>query len=129
MRVLLHSHDFLPIVGGVSRVSDTLAMTLRKKGVEVTVLTDTPPNGEVVSVPYPVFRRCTAAEKLKLVRKADLVHVNGYALRLLPYCLLQAKPLIWTHAGHHASCLNGDGNHDGLACHHSLFRCLALTSR
>jgi glycogen(starch) synthase len=129
MRVLLHSKTFYPSVGGIERVSQTLAGTLWNHGIDLRVVTDTPLGDKPELGPYPVVRVPSARRLRTLVREADVAHANGFSLQLLPYCLLYRKPIIWTHAGHQASCLIGEGRHQGQPCQHRWHRCFLLTRR
>ncbi|NPB02972.1 MAG: glycosyltransferase family 4 protein [Thermotogae bacterium] len=54
MRVLIFTESFLPLKTGVAKFSYELALTLRRKGVEVVVLTGNFPN--MPEVPFPVER-------------------------------------------------------------------------
>ncbi len=129
MRVLLHSKVFYPSVGGFERVSETLAEILHTRGIDVQILTDTPLSGAPEVGPYPVIRGSSSTEKRKLVHEADIVHVRGFCLELLFPSLLYRKPIVWTHSGHQASCLTGNGFHEGRLCNHRWHRCLPLTYR
>jgi glycogen synthase len=129
MRVLLHSRCFFPSVGGLERVSQLLADTLHCRGIRLHLVTDTPLVGHAEVGPYPVTRSPSRRRLCLLVRDADIVHANGFSLQLLPYCILYGKPMIWTHAGHQASCLTGEGRHYGESCNHEWHRCFALVHR
>ena len=129
MKLLLHSKVFYPSVGGIEQVSLSLAESLSKQGVDVTVLTDTPLEDHPEVDGYRVVRGATRLEQRELVRKADLVHSNGFSLQLLPSCVLYRRPLIWTHASQQASCLISDGRHEGQPCGHRWWRCFRLTRR
>jgi glycosyltransferase involved in cell wall biosynthesis len=60
-------------------------------------------------------------------RQVDIVHANGFSLTTLPIAVASRRPLIWTHHGHQAACLQGAGWHEGGRCGYSLVTCAALT--
>lgn len=126
MRILLHSKTFYPSVGGVERVTHTLASYLSTQRIIVQVVTDTPFSGATEPGEYPVVRRPSSSQKARLVCESDLVHVNGFSLDLLPYALFFGKPLIWQHQGYQASCIAGIAWHAGQHCHYQSVRCFRL---
>ncbi|MGW2565737.1 glycosyltransferase family 4 protein [Streptomyces sp. NPDC001537] len=120
LRVLLVSHYYPPHVGGIENVVHREARGLAARGVEVTVLTSagrssvTFEDGVRVvrvaawngaerraGVPFPLFSPALLTTALRLVRRADAVHIHdclylsswaaGLAARLTrtPYVLTQ----------------------------------------
>ena len=108
MRILLHSHSFHPVVGGVETIAVTLAEQLHKMGHEVTVVTETPDKAPS-SFPFQVLRCPSVWQKWNLARSVDIIHANGTSLVMVPYAALVGTPFVWTHNGYQASCVDGLG--------------------
>ncbi len=121
--------DFHPTVGGIQRCSAILADYLHRYGVQVQVVTETPSAG-CDHFPYPVLRRPTPPQLYRAVRDSDLVHSNGYSLRMLPWAVLLGRPIVYTHAGYQAICPNGLGWYEGMRdVDYHLGRCLVEERR
>lgn len=129
LSVLLHSRAFYPQIGGLERVSQMLAEQLTALGHKITVLTDTPLGDATELGPFRVVRGASRDERRALVAEADLVHVNGFSVQLVRHCWRARKPLIWTHAGHQAICVEGNLLHGKTGCGGHVGRCLLLSLR
>jgi hypothetical protein len=72
MRLLLPSRCFYPSIGGLERVSELLAATIWRLGIEVVVLTETQLGAVQETGPYGVIRRASMQETRKLIRGVAL---------------------------------------------------------
>jgi len=103
VKVCLYSHAFWPSVGGIETVSDLLANYLRGCGVEVTLVTQTPANGNTEPRPYRVVRTPTAAEFAQVAAAHDVVHCNGMSVRGVLTAFGCGVPVIVTHQSYNAA--------------------------
>ncbi|NEB93335.1 glycosyltransferase family 4 protein [Streptomyces bauhiniae] len=125
LKVLLVSHYYPPHVGGIENVVHREAKGLSEQGAEVTVLTSADRSSSTVEdgvrvvrvaawngaerragVPFPLFSPALLTTALRLVRRADVVHIHdclylsslaaGLAARLTrtPYVLTQHVALV-----------------------------------
>jgi glycogen(starch) synthase len=112
-RVLIYSADFWPVVGGVQSVVMTLARgfaagTQIPGRIECTVVTDTPVGtASDADLPFRVVRNPSLVELVRLIRRSDLVHIAGPALRPLALSFVFRKPVVVEHHGFQALCPNG----------------------
>jgi glycosyltransferase involved in cell wall biosynthesis len=129
MNVLLYSRSYLPQLGGIEQASYLLARELVKRGHLVTVVTDVPsdPGGDP-ALGFEVVRKRSLRDLVRLARRHDIVHSNGFSLWGAALSLRASRPLVFTHAGFQASCLEGSGWHDGRYCGFRLQRCASLTA-
>lgn len=129
MKVLLYSRSYLPRLGGIEQASYLLARELTKRGHLVTLATDVPsdPAGDP-ALGFEVVRRRSLRDLVRLARRHDIVHSNGFSLWGAALSLRASRPLVFTHAGFQASCLEGSGWHDGRYCGFRLQRCARLTA-
>jgi glycosyltransferase involved in cell wall biosynthesis len=76
--------------------------------MECTVVTETPANRAADSdLPFRLVRKPSLIELARLIRKSDLVHVAGPALRPLVIGFLMRKQVIVEHHGFQTVCPNG----------------------
>ena len=108
MNVLLYSYCFLPSIGGIEMVSATLAEQLTKAGIHVDVVTETP-SDKNDNFPCPIYRNPGWKERLRLVRKNDIIYSNGTSIALFWYAFFLGKPFVWTHGGYQLMCIDGLG--------------------
>jgi glycogen(starch) synthase len=129
VRILLYSRTFLPRLGGIEQATFLLARELVRSGHQVVVATDVEsgPEGDV-GFEFPVLRGRRLDEVVGAARRADLVHSNGHSLRALAIALQANRPLIFTHQGYQAACLEGLGWHGTSRCEYRLGRCVGLTA-
>lgn len=129
MRILLYSRAYLPRLGGLEQATHVLATALARQGVQVTVATDVQAPGDAdQGLPFEVIRGRSLSELAGLSRRNDLVHSNGFSLLAVHIARRSGRPLIFTHAGLQAACLEGAGWHGGRSCGNALMRCAALTA-
>ncbi len=103
MKVCLYSHAFWPSVGGIETVSELLADYLHGRGVEVTVVTQTPANGAAEPRRYRLVRTPTAAALAQVVAAQDVVHCNGMSVRGVFTAFGRGVPVIVTHQSYNAA--------------------------
>jgi glycosyltransferase involved in cell wall biosynthesis len=134
MKVLIYSEYFLPTVGGVQTVVSLLARGLtgadlaradlsnsagaksipstgspaRDSPIEVTVVTGTPAGAmDDSALPYRVVRRPSFWRLLRLIRKADLMHLAGPCFLPMAIAWLIGKPMVIEHHGYQTICPSG----------------------
>lgn len=108
MRLVIWSTTFAPSVGGLQRFSAELATGFAEKGIDVTVLTETPRERAADDAwPFRTLRGASHAEAVRMMRVADVVQIAGVSLRGLERAWLAAKRPFLTHAGPHAVCPAG----------------------
>ena len=112
--ILLYTHSFSPNIGGVETYVMLLAKGLAKRYSEhtgppsVTVVTATQAEGfEDHSLPFAVMRRPAFSQLLRLIQKADVVHLAGPCLLPLALALVLRKHVVMEHHGYQACCPNG----------------------
>lgn len=115
IKLLLYSHDWFPLVGGVQTVTLSLATGLAEwsknhpgESFEVTFVTQTPANGmDDSKFPFRVIRRPKLSELARHIRRADVLHLAGPSL--LPQFLawLFGTPTVIEHHGYQSVCPNG----------------------
>lgn len=130
MRILLLSRTFLPSLGGIEQASYVLARGLTARGHSVSVATDVPAEPAFdASLGFEVLRRRSFSALVRAARTADVVHTNGHSIPAIVLAEAARRPLVVTHQGYQATCLNGLGWHDGHRCGYALRACAALTAR
>jgi glycogen synthase len=111
--VLIYSADFWPTRGGVQSAVMTLARGFAHRDpassrMECTVVTETAADRAADSeLPFRVVRKPSLIELIRLLRKSDLVHVAGPALRPLAISFLLRKQVVVEHHGFQTVCPNG----------------------
>ena len=105
-----------------------LARGLTAQGHKVIVATDVGAAPEFDrALEFDVQRGRSLAELIRLARTCDLVHASGASLVSAELALLARRPLVVTHHGYQASCLEGLGWHGSERCEYRLPRCIKLT--
>lgn len=108
MKILIYSHYFLPSVGGVERVVESLARGFSGRGHQVTVATETPATADADSgLPYRVHRRPGLVFLARLIARNDVVHLAGPALLPMLLARLIGRPVVVEHHMYQAICPNG----------------------
>lgn len=115
MKLLIYSHFFTPSIGGVELHAMLLATRLStpsvpqmNEAVQVTLVTDTLASGfSDSSLPFSVVRRPRLPRLLKLVRQADVVHLEGPSIAPMLFAWFMRKPLVIEHHGYQSICPNG----------------------
>jgi len=97
-RILLCSYAFHPSIGGIETTSIFLAEHFIRRGLDVEVVTNSPDHeGNTYDYGYPVHRRPSLKELLRIVRRCDLVYQNNISLNYLWPLLLSSKPIVITN--------------------------------
>lgn len=91
--ILLTSYSFWPRIGGIESVTEMLARRFREAGRLVSVVTETPYDGEE-PFPYPVIRCPSPATVVRLITSARCVLQNHPSLRLGWPLLGIGKPFV-----------------------------------
>jgi glycosyltransferase involved in cell wall biosynthesis len=108
VKALLYSRVFPPATGGMERFAEDVAEWLAITGHEVTVVTRKNDHDAADGArPYRVLRGPSAGELRRVLRWADVVHVNGLSIRGIAASILARRPCVVTHAGHQAVCPTG----------------------
>lgn len=115
MRILIYTHAFAPMIGGVETVVMSLAKGLAgwksadaSAAAQVTVVTRTPRGGfDDASLPFQVVREPSLRQLLRHIRAADVVHLVGPAFLPMLLGLLLRKPVAVEHHGFQVICPNG----------------------
>jgi glycogen(starch) synthase len=115
INLLLYSHDWFPLVGGVQTITLSLATGLAEwsknhpgESFEVTFVTQTPANGmDDSKFPFRVVRRPSLRELIKLIRRADVVDLAGPSLLPLALTKVLQKLSVLEHHGYQSICPNG----------------------
>ena len=109
MRVLVHSIDFAPLIGG----EETFLLNLggvaeREAVIDLTMATRTPAGTfDDGAQPFRIVRRPGVRALWRLVGEADVVHVSGPILLTLLMAWLRRKPIVVSHHMYHSACPNG----------------------
>lgn len=82
MKILLGSHAFLPMLGGIEVISNVLAEEFVKAGHEVHLITQTPGNGDD-AFPFQVTRQPSAGQVRELARWSDVFFQNNISIQTL----------------------------------------------
>ena len=107
-----------------------LARGLTARGHKVIVATDVDASPEFDrGLEYEVQRGRSVTQLARVARACDLVHASGASLVSGDVAIRARRPLVTTHHGLQASCLEGSGWHGGALCNYNLFRCIRLTQR
>lgn len=96
MKILFNSYKFWPTVGGIQQMSQLLAGKMQEAGHEVTLVTQTPPEGED-DFPYPVIRQPSKVQWRQLEDEHDLIFHNNISLRAVPRLFGKRKPWVVAH--------------------------------
>ncbi len=115
MKLLLYSHFFAPSIGGVETIVEAIARGLAARSgaannllFDVALVTQTPAVGfDDSNLPFAVVRRPGLFGLLRLIRRADVVHLAGPSLLPLLLGLLLQKAVVIEHHGFHTVCPNG----------------------
>lgn len=115
MNVLIYTKWFFPVPGGVQTVVRDLANGFSNRpfpgecgNIRVVVVTETnAETGARDSYPFGVVRRPGFLHLLKLMRKADIVHLAGPVFVPLMMGLALRKPVVIEHHGFQSACPNG----------------------
>lgn len=95
--ILIYTPFFYPSVGGLERVTDTLATAFSELGHDVTVITDTLANSDYLDRKYKIIRRPSKLKTLKLVKMADVFIHNSISLRYIWPLLIYKRKWVVVH--------------------------------
>jgi glycosyltransferase involved in cell wall biosynthesis len=115
MHVVIYTHAFPPMIGGIETITMELAQRLarsadaaRADDVQVTVVTPSAlkaPNEEDLA--FSILRKPSFAQLVKLIVKADIFHIAGTdMLPLFLAWVLRARVVV-EHHGFQTACPNG----------------------
>jgi glycosyltransferase involved in cell wall biosynthesis len=115
IKLLLYSHDWLPVVGGIQTVTLSLATGLAQWGnthqgesIEVIFVTQTPANGmDDSALPFRVVRHPSLRQLIALFRWANIIDLAGPALVPLALSWILRKRTALEHHGYQSICPNG----------------------
>jgi glycogen(starch) synthase len=115
MKLLIYTHVWKPVLGGVQTVTADLAEGFTAWGtthpgedVDVTIATETPSgNMNDAALPFRVVRQPGWSKLASLMREADVIHIANPALKPLLISRWLRKPTVIEHDGYQAACPNG----------------------
>ena len=115
MQVLIYTHAFPPMVGGIETITMELAQNLVRianvrsnDAVQVTVVTPKPAIGaNERDLPFTIVRKPTLTQLANLIRRADILHVAGTDMLPLLLGWLLRKRTVVEHHGFQTACPNG----------------------
>lgn len=92
MKIIILSHAFYPVIGGVETISEFLAQSFLKDGHEVHIITWSI-DESYKHFPFKIIRKPTLSQLFKEHAWADIVFENNLCLRLAWPNLLIKRPL------------------------------------
>jgi glycosyltransferase involved in cell wall biosynthesis len=115
MRVVIYTHAFPPMVGGIETITMELAKNLARRAnstsndaVAVTVIT---PKCEGAAneheFPFAIIRKPSLTLLVRSIRSADILHVAGTDMLPLLLGWLLRKRMVVEHHGFQTACPNG----------------------
>src|SRR5580700_6682952 len=115
MQVLIYTHAFPPMVGGIETITMELAQNLARianvrsiDAVQVTVVTPKAAIGaNERDLPFKIVRKPTLTRLANLIRRADILHVAGTDMLPLLLGWLLRKCTVVEHHGFQTACPNG----------------------
>ena len=96
MKILLSSHAFAPLLGGIESASELLAEAFANAGHEVRVITQTP-GADRPGWNFQVLRKPGARVLLRAVQGCDVFFHNNISLQTAWPLLLVRRPWVITH--------------------------------
>jgi len=115
MQILIYTHAFPPMVGGIETITMQLAQRLAESshsalGEEPRVVVVTPqpdPIAHENELPFQVVRAPSFWKLLTLIRKTDILHISGSDMLPLLLGWLLRKNTVVQHHGFQTACPNG----------------------
>ena len=108
MRIVIFSHDFLPLLGGVQTYVTLLAEGLVRDGHDAIVVTNSAAHGfRDCDLPFRVIRQPRRTELWRIIGAADVLQLAGPVFLPLLLGLLRGKPVVIEHHGYQPICPNG----------------------
>jgi glycogen synthase len=97
-KIVIHSHAFLPNVGGLENITGGLAKDWKERGIDIVVYTVSPDPSNT-DYGYPVIRRLKGLSLLKKVKDADVFLEANISLKTCWIGLLFRNKWYVTHQG------------------------------
>ena len=129
MNICVYSYYFCPLTGGLQTFSKGLAEYLTRRAIDVTLVTQTSKHSANQDFRFSVIRAPNIRQLLSIISNSDVVHMNGFALKIVFLALLRRKPIIWTHHEYDSICPIGIGWDGSSSCGFGLFRCALCMRR
>lgn len=116
MRILIYTHAFPPMVGGIETITMQLAKGVvsclkpasSDEQVEVTVVTPSAARCEnEANLPFRLVRSPSVARLAKLIRRTDLLHIAGPNMLPLLLGRIFRKATVVEHHGFQTACPTG----------------------
>jgi glycosyltransferase involved in cell wall biosynthesis len=115
MQVLIYTHAFPPMVGGIETITMELAQRLagsvRPDSQEELQVTVVAPKSEAAmnecDLPFNIVRNPSFVQLARLIRAADILHVAGTDMLPLFLGWLLHKRMVVEHHGFQTACPNG----------------------
>jgi len=113
VKILLYTHTFAPKVGGQESIVMLLARGLARFSsfndlIELVLVTPTPASGmKDTELPFRVVRQPSLPVLLRLLHRADVVHLAGPLFLPMVLGTLLRKPIVVEHHGFQVICPNG----------------------
>jgi glycogen(starch) synthase len=114
MKLLIYTHPFAPMIGGIETYTMLLAQGLSNEPqtggefFEVTVATQAAANGMDDSMlPFRVVRKPRVARLARLIWQTDVLHITNPAFLPMLLAWLLRIPVVVEHDGYQAACPNG----------------------
>lgn len=114
MKLLIYTHPFAPMIGGIETYIMLLARGLSNGPrtdsdfFDVTLATQAAANGmDDSALPFRVIRRPKVARLARLIWETDVLHITNPAFLPMLLAWLLRKPVVVEHDGYQAACPNG----------------------
>jgi len=112
LKLLIYAHAFAPNIGGVETYVMLLAQGLAQQpagsGLQIVVVTQTAAGDwDDAALPFRVVRQPRLVMLLRLVWRADVVHLAGPCFLPMLFGLVLRKPVVVEHSLYQAVCPNG----------------------
>lgn len=115
MKIVIYTHVFPPMVGGIETITMELARRLAKSGhfapddgLQVTVVTPKAKgSANERKLPFRIVRKPSFIELVRLIRGAEILHLAGTDMLPLFLGWLLRKRMVVEHHGFQTACPNG----------------------
>ena len=108
MRIMIFSHDFLPLLGGVQTYVTILAEGFVRDGHDAVVVTNSAADGfRDCDLSFRVIRQPRLTELWSTIGAVDILQLAGPVFLPLFLGLLRGKPIVIEHHGYQPICPNG----------------------
>lgn len=94
MKILLNSHAFSPLLGGIETCSQALAAEFKKNGHEVVIVTKTASTNRADDLGLKVLRQPRVGSLIRAVRWCDVFFQNNISLQTAWPLLFTRKPWV-----------------------------------